>query len=147
MRKSFKSNSKILFFTIGFLILGFLYYWLFREPTIVSKFLGIKHFPIETITWRMDWFPSLVHQFTFSIFTWLVLEKKYILFSLSFWFSINIFFELGQSLSKEYTQYFPKLIEDFCIYGTYSHEDIFAIMMATLVAYLVMKNSKKKEES
>ena len=136
------SKRKLLLLTILFFAIGILYYLLFRQSTILTDVIGIKLFNLKSPI-ELSWFPSFVHQFSFVIFTWLVLEKKHIFFSLGFWSIVNILFETGQSLPKEYTQYFPKVIEDYCNNGTYSHEDMVAIVVATLVAYLVMEKFKK----
>ena len=146
MRNLFKSNSKILFFTISLFMLGILYYWLVREATIASKFLGIKHFTIETITFRMDWFPSFVHQFSFIIFTWIVLERKYLLFPIFFWLIVNMLFEFGQDLSREYIDFLPKVFFNYFQQGTYCHYDILAIIIATVLAYFIMIQYQKKGE-
>jgi hypothetical protein len=135
---------QLLLFTIVLFLIGILYYWWVREATIVSEYLGINHYEQE-ISFRIDWFPSFVHQFSFVIFTWLAVEKSYMWFSLIFWFITNTFFELGQALPQKYSDYFPQSIANYFRQGTYSHEDMLALVVATLVAYLVMIKYKKKE--
>ena len=137
-------NLKLFLFTFGFFILGILYYWLLRESTVISEWLGIGHYTKEINFFRIDWFPSFVHQFSFIIFTWLALEKKHLWFSLLFWFIINILFELGQALPHEYANYFPKVLADYFNHGTCAYDDILTILVATAVAYIVMIKVQKK---
>jgi len=138
-------NLKLFLFTFGFFLLGILYYWFVRESTMVSEWLGISHYTKKIDFLRIDWFPSFVHQFSFVIFTWLALERKYLWFSLLFWFITNTLFELGQALPNEYVNYFPKVIADYFSHGTYAFDDMLAIVVATLVAYVVMIKYEKKD--
>ena len=140
-----QQNLKLFLFTFGFFILGILYYWLVREPTVISECLGISHYKKEIELFRIDWFPSFVHQFSFVIFTWLVLERSYLWFSLIFWFITNTLFELGQAMPSEYANYFPNVLADYFIHGTYAYDDMLAIVGATLVVYLVMNKYEKKD--
>ena len=141
-----QQNLKLFLFTVGFFTLGILYYWLVRESTVVSDYLGISHYTKEIEFFGIDWFPSFVHQFSFVIFTWLALERSYLWFSLLFWFITNSLFELGQAMPSEYLNYFPKVMAEYFKHGTYnSHKDILAIVGATLVAYVVMIKYEKKE--
>jgi len=138
-----EQSLKLFLFTFGFFTLGLLYYWLVRDSTMLSEYLAISHYTKEIKFLRIDWFPSFVHQFSFIIFTWLVLERSYLWFSLLFWFIINSLFELSQAMPSEYLNYFPKVMANYFKYGTYSHEDMFAIVGATVVAYIVMIKYKK----
>ena len=138
-------NLKLFLFTLGFFMLGIFYYWLVREPTMVSEFLGIYHYTKEITLIRIDWFPSFVHQFSFVIFTWLALEKKYLWFSLIFWLSTNSLFELGQALPSNYMIYFPSFLTNYFQNGTYSHGDMLALVGASFLAYILMIKYQKKE--
>jgi len=139
-----QQNLKIFLFTLGLFTLGILYYWLARESTVVSECLGISHYTREIEFFHIDWFPSFVHQFSFVIFTWLALERSYLWFSLIFWFVLNSIFELGQAMPSEYIDYFPKIFADYFSHGTYGHDDMFAIVMATTIAYIVINKIQKK---
>ena len=139
-----QQNLKFFLFTFGLFILGLLYYWLLREPTIVSEYLGISHYSKELMLFRIDWFPSFVHQFSFTIFTWLALERTLLWFSLLFWFVLNILFELGQALPNRYTDYFPNFLANYFKNGTYSHGDMLALVVASFLAYIVMVKYQKR---
>ena len=144
MKNFSRQNLKLFLFTVGFFTLGIFYYWLFREQTVVSEYLGISYYTKDIEFFRIDWFPSFVHQFSFVIFTWLALERSCLWFSLFFWFITNSLFELGQAIPGEYLNYFPKVVADYFKHGTYTHEDMLAIVVATLVAYVVMMKHEKK---
>jgi len=140
-----KENSKLFLFTVILLLFGLFYYWLIRESTIVSDYLSIHHYKNDIGFFHIDCFPSFVHQFSFVIFTWLALERSYFWFSLFFWFTLNILFELGQALPLEYANYFPKFLANYFYHGTYAHDDMLAIVVATVVAYVVMSKYEKKD--
>ena len=129
-------------FTISLFLIGLFYYWWVREPTMVSELFGINHYE-QKVIFRIDWFPSFVHQFSFVIFTWLVLDRRYLWFSVCFWFVLNILFELGQAMPSEYIDYFPKIFADYFSHGTYGHDDMLAIVVATIIAYVVMIKYQK----
>jgi len=138
MGHSSQPNLKLFLFTFGLFLLGVFYYWLLREPTVVSNYLGISHYSKILMLFRIDWFPSFVHQFSFVIFTWLALERRYLWFSLLFWFLTNTLFELGQALPSKYLHYFPNFLANYFQHGTYSHGDMLALVVASLLAYMVM---------
>lgn len=125
------------------LLIGIGFYLIFREPILASTWLGVEEFHLaQQLSW-FNWLPSFVHQFSFVLLSWLVLEKNYKWFVLVFWLGVNGLFELGQALPNEYANYFPQVIRDYFKYGTYSHEDMLAIVVATVVAYTLMNKYEK----
>ena len=142
MNNFLKNDLNFTLATVGFLSLGVFYYWLVRESTVVSEYLGIVHFKTELSLWRIDWFPSFVHQFSFVIFTWLALGRTYLWFSLIFWFVLNSLFELGEALPSEYCDYFTNLIANYLKHGTYSHAEMFALVVASFLAYIVINKKR-----
>ena len=125
-----KRDSSLFLLSIGLLVLGILYYLLFREPIITSQYLGLESLHINLpLIINFDWLPSFVHQFSFVLLTWLALERTYKWFALLFWFSINVGFELIQILP----------ITNYIFAGTYSHADMVAIFIATYFAHIMME--------
>ena len=61
-----QQNLKLFLFTL--FILGIFYYWFIQDSTVVSEYLGINHYAKDITLFRIDWFPSFVHQFSFTIF-------------------------------------------------------------------------------
>jgi len=145
MKKSHSVNINIFIFTLSLFTLGIFYYWLVRDNTLLSEYLGVTHYSKELILFNIDWFPSFVHQFSFIIFTWLALERTHLWFSLLFWMILNSLFELGQSLSSEYIDVFPNILANYFKQGTYSHGDMLAIVVASFLAYFLMIKYQKKE--
>jgi len=141
-----QQNIKLFLLALGLFCLALLYYWLLREPTVVSDYLGISHYSKPLTLFRIDWFPSFVHQFSFVIFTWLTLERSYLWFSLFFWFLTNTLFELGQALPSKYLHYFPNFLVNYFQHGTYSHGDMLALVVASLLAYVVMVKYQKRDK-
>ena len=137
-----RTKNHILLLALFLLVVGVLYYLLVRDSIVASRWFGISSWHQNFIAIRVDWLPSFVHQFSFVILTWLALDRKYIYFPLGLWFSINIIFELGQALPKDYRCYFPKVISDYFKYGTYSESDMYAIFVATIMAYFYLKKQE-----
>jgi len=124
----------IIIFSIG---IGF--YYFFREPTILADYLGIKDYhTVSQYTVYFNSFPSFAHVFSFSLFTWSVLEKSYGHSSILFWSILNSVFEIGQMIDIQYLTWFPKLIQEYCIHGTYSHCDMTAIFLGAICAKGIM---------
>ena len=117
-------------FSIGLLILGIGYYLLFRTPILVSEWFGVEFLHQQfSLPFSINWLPSFVHQLSFVLITWLTLERTHKWFALLFWLGMNVTFEL--------LQMFPS--NNYMISGTYSHEDMIAIFVASLFAYILMK--------
>jgi len=138
--------EKYLLFLISFasFALGLGFYLMFREPVSFSLWMGLENFHLHGSLPFFNWFPSFVHQFSFVLFTWLVLERRYLWFSLLFWFVVNVLFELGQALPSKYVLYFPNLLANYFQNGTYSHVDMLALVGASLLAYILMIKYQKK---
>ena len=125
-----KRDSFLFFLSTGLLLIGITYYLLFRSPILASSWLGVESLHQNfSLPLDIDWLPSFVHQFSFVILTWLVLERRHQWFSLLFWFSVNTLYELFQ-------------IDNYLIRGTYSHADMIAIFIATLFAFFIIKDKK-----
>jgi hypothetical protein len=139
----FKKYQYILIALFVF-ILGLLFYYFFREPTIVANYFGIDGYRIisKYINY-FNSFPSFAHVFSFSILTWLILEQSNEAFSILSWSLLNIIFEIIQYFDLSEINMVPKIIVDYSLYGTYSHIDILAIFLAAFCAKMVMsmKNS------
>ena len=133
---------KLIFFTLGLLLIGSLYYLFFRQPILASSYFGIEFVHLELFTPTFNYLPSFIHQLTFILLTWLALNKSHMWFSIFFWLSINSLFELGQLLSKKDTSYLPNILQKYFQNGTYSHGDVIAIFLATFVAYIIIKKGK-----
>ena len=125
----------IIMFSVG---IGF--YYFFREPTIVADYLGIKDY--HTTNQYIVYFnslPSFAHVFSFSLFTWSVLEKSYGNSSILFWGILYIIFEIMQVADTSSFPWLPQLIGQYCFQGTYSHWDIIAIFAGALCAKGIMQ--------
>lgn len=132
--KKLQENDRYLFlFSIGLLLLGIGYYLLFRSPILFSQWFEVEfvHHQFDLVL-KVDWLPSFVHQLAFVLMTWLVLERKHKWFALLFWLVMNVTFEL--------LQLFPN--HNYIVAGTYSHEDMIAILVASIIAYILMKEDK-----
>lgn len=142
LKKLFSDSTWI--FALLSLLIGIFYYLVFREPILVSTWLGVESYHLQKQLLWLGWLPSFVHQFSFVLLSWLVLEKKYKWFVLSLWLGVNGLFELGQALPTMYVQGFPRTIANYFENGTYSHGDMLAILGATVVAYGVITKYEKE---
>jgi hypothetical protein len=140
----FNSEYGLWMISIISLLLGIIFYIVCREPILVSLWLGIEEYHIHNYISWLNWFPSFVHQFSFVLLSWLALGKEYKWFVIFLWFCINTLFELGQAMPNEYANYFPKVLADYFSHGTYSHGDMLAILLATVVAYMVINKYEKR---
>ena len=123
---------------LGILGLGFLYYYLLRNPTIVQEALG---FGSLAIVWEyskyLNWFPSFAHQFSFSIFTWILLGRTRRYFSILSWMIINISAELIQGIPSEIAKSISSSLEFYVSRSTFAIEDIVAILVASIAAWII----------
>lgn len=129
-----KYNKDILLLSLLFGF-GLLYYYLFREPTIVAQYLGVHTLNIfSPYKIYFNWFPSFVHTFVFIYLTWIVLDKQYENIAILLWSSINIIFELMQGKAPIITTtWLPSSVQELCNQSTLSLDDIISIIIASLV--------------
>jgi hypothetical protein len=100
--------------------------------------------------------PSFGHVFSFILITagLIASKKRQFILICSFWFLIELFFELGQKFSTLFIKFIPdwfasiaffENIGDFFVRGTFSFEDIAAITIGTITAYfLLMITSERR---
>ena len=132
--------NRLLLLVILPLGIGILYYYFLREPIVVFSWLGSTNFYIpSSITQYLDFLPTFVHVFSFSLLTWWALDKSYEKTSVLIWVIINLVFEIGQALPHKYLIYFPDIIKSYCINGTFAYDDMISIFVAGGLAYWVMK--------
>ena len=139
-------NSTYMIIALLPLLIGTIYHLIFREPIFASTWLGMEALHFQKHLTLLNWLPSFVHQFSFLILSWLAVEKQYTWYILFLWSIINITFELAQGLESKYLYYLPNILEKYFKNGTYSHEDILAIVFATMIAYTIMNKYTKKEK-
>jgi len=134
---------RYIFVSLLVFMIGILFYYFFREPTIVANYLGIDGYRIASkYVVYFNSFPSFAHVFTFSILTWLIFEQSNATFSILFWMILNLFFEFIQYFDLSSFNWIPKVVQDYSKYGTYSNMDIVAIFIAAICAKIVV-NTKK----
>jgi len=121
---------------ISVFIGGLLFYALLRPPTIVANWLKIRDLHINT-SWLtyVNWFPSFSHVFSFTLLTWIVLNRTKKNFSLFLWVTLNLLYEWGQLSSK----LLPPLLQKYFITGTFDIYDVLAIFCGGLMALVVMR--------
>lgn len=119
--------------------IGILFYYYFRQPTIVAQYLGIDTLNINTMYIQyINWFPSFAHVFSFSIFTWLILDRQYLNQAILFWTLFNLIVEFGQLLTKE-VAFLPQFLNNYFIRGTFSIADAIAIIVAAFCVKIIIK--------
>jgi hypothetical protein len=100
--------------------------------------------------------PSFTHVFSFILITagLIASKKRDFILICSFWFLIELFFELGQKFSTLFIKLIPdwfasiaffENIGDYFVRGTFSFEDMAAITTGTITAYfLLMITSERR---
>lgn len=116
-------------------MLGVLYYYMFREQTIVAKMIGVETLNIfSPYKIYFNWFPSFVHTFVFIYITWLVFDKQYCNLSILIWSIINIVCELMQGKEPIITTtWLPSSVQELCNQSTLSLDDIISVIIASVV--------------
>jgi len=100
--------------------------------------------------------PSFIHVFSFILLTAGILScrKKGFLIICLCWFFIDCIFELGQKFNSLSLTIIPDWFsgvpflentKNFFLYGTYDLNDLIAILIGTVVAYLVLLSTIKSE--
>lgn len=121
------------------LIITALFYYFFRDGTVVYKALGInsnlQHFFNSNV---INALPSFAHVYSFSLATWFVNGQKNGLFSTLLWVIINVIFEFGQALPSDKLSNFPEFIAGYFINGSFNWFDIVAIFVGGIAAYLTI---------
>ncbi len=134
---SAKALYLIAFFSLA---VGGGYYYLFRSAVVAERWFGFER---ETLSFAdsalLGALPEFVHVFAFSLLTYLVLERRYALFSILFWVTVNLFFELAQLLPKESVFELPYILRIYIQNGTFSVLDIAAIFLGGYLAYKLIK--------
>ncbi len=139
INKVVKSVSFYHLISISAFTIGVIYYYFLRDSTIVALWLGIDdNHTFNKYTLYFNSLPSFVHVFSFSIFTWLVLEKHYANTSILFWVTLNVIFEIGQMINIYYLTWLPKLLQQYFQRGTYDLGDIIAIIVGGICAKIVI---------
>lgn len=131
----FRGTQLPLFFAFGALLLGLVFYLLLRpeESTPLLRLLPlIPNVPqANTLAHTLNWLPSFIHVFSFSLITWFILGRRYALLSTSIWCAINLFFE--------FIQYIPESLKIFSDYysGTFDIADVLACLSGAIAAWAV----------
>lgn len=81
----------------------------------------------------INWLPSFIHVFAFSLLTWLVLGRRYAAAAAGFWCAVNLVFE--------YSQLQPALLQFLHITygGAFDSLDVVACLLGGLSAWGVSK--------
>ena len=144
MKTTDKTLSTVTLYLIAtaLLLTGVVYYYLFRTPVVAYGWFGMSGHEILPAYGAvvLDALPSFVHVLAFSLLTWLVLDRRYALWSVGLWAGVNLLFEAGQAVPAAYLHALPKLLQHYFINGTFSIADIIAIFLAAFIALKIMKS-------
>jgi len=121
-----KCNKKELFLGVAFLLLGFIYYYFFRDTYFTEKALNFS------VNGNV---PSFIHTFSFALISasFCTIDRKNI--AILNWVIINIIFEFIQLFSFEYEKGF---LSNF-VNGSFDMLDILASIGGGLCAWLVIR--------
>lgn len=140
-------SSKALY-TIAFVSLlgGVGFYYFFRAPVAAYGWFGLEGMRLfGSDSAVLGALPEFVHVFSFSLLTFLILDRSYPLWSTLFWVAINLIAELAQLLPKASVENLPQILQRYIVNGTFSIADIAAILWGGILAYILMtyKGSEK----
>ncbi|MCG8016589.1 MAG: hypothetical protein JAY97_10270 [Candidatus Thiodiazotropha sp. 'RUGA'] len=131
-------------FALCSLLLGLFYYWLLRAPesalllSVIPENRSIAVDP--SLAASIGWLPTLLHVFTFSILTVLVLGDQTINFSCALWAIVNAGFEIGQALPGDLIVRLPEFLNlhQYLVSGTFSYLDLMACLLGAVAAWLLL---------
>ena len=148
-------NTKQLFIGFSVLILGALFYYLFRsaEHTYFLKFLGensqLKFFLSPFLIKLGNSLPTFIHVFAFILITAGIIarhKRGYLIVTIT-WFVIDTLFELGQGFNYIIIPLIPNWFEkillventrDFFLQGSFDYLDLFSIAAGSFMSYLLL---------
>jgi len=140
-------SSKVLY-AIAFVSLlgGVGYYYFFRAPVAAFGWFGLEgmqRFASDSAV--LGALPEFVHVFSFSLLTFLILDRNYPRLSVLFWVSINLICEAAQLLPKESVEDLPLIVQRYVVNGTFSLADVAAILWGGILAYILMKYKRSEK--
>jgi len=133
-----------------FLLLGFSYYYFFRTQVVGLLWINIENInePISFVFLSyLNWFPTFIHPFLFSLLSWWAMGFKYPKSSIGFWLVINLIFEMGQSIQVDKYDFLPTILQKYFINGTFDWWDMFSIILGAVSAYIFIIKFKRKEKN
>jgi len=140
-----KLQNNLLIILILSLITGFLYYYFLRTNTIGFEYLGIEQIGIFNLKLNSYflWFPTFIHPFIFSLFTWWAMGFRYSNVSIFFWLIVNLLAEIGQGIEQDFYDNFPIILKHYFKYGVFDWLDVLSIFCGAIFAYIFILNFKK----
>ena len=133
---------------ITLLFLGVAYYWLVRTGGSTFFLYPLPRPPaladLSFLAPWLDWLPSFLHVFSFSILTWLTLDGRHPFACCALWFLVNAFFEVGQLLPEDLAQCLPNFanLRGYCTKGVFDPVDVVACLAGALIAWKVMSSQE-----
>jgi hypothetical protein len=143
--KNRKSEYELVAFAIFALLVGLAYYWITRPSGSTAFLAFLPAFPLDLnpdfYGWWLGWLPSFTHVFSFSLLTYLAMERRHILFACLLWAGINILFELGQALPAEMISLTPDIfnLHSYLSRGIFDPLDLFASVIGAWAAWEVVR--------
>lgn len=143
---------------IGFaaLVLGLTFYVIFRNKIYITTELNITHLNLfkNSSGYILRGFPSFIHVFSFSMITaGLIKYRKYGYILICFaWCLINLTFEIGQKYKELSINIIPDWLSNIPILdntknyfynGSFDHADIIAIVVGTIMSFLILIKTKE----
>jgi general stress protein CsbA len=159
-------NIQQLLAGLGVLVLGTLFYYFCRpaEHTYFLKFLSINlhnHKFLSPVLFTLaNSLPTFIHVFAFILMTAAFAasqKREYLLVCLN-WFTIDVFFEIGQGLDNILIPIIPNwfsgifLLEntkDYFLHGRFDYLDLFSIVVGSIAAYffLIITGDKRRGQN
>ena len=137
--------NNLLVISILFSLLGFFYYFFFRENTIGLSFVGLNNlYHYHDINNYLNSFPSFIHVVILSLLTWYVLEIKQPIVSIGLWVGINLVFEFLQKISNT-IEFLANFLTNYFVKGTFDWFDVVAIFAGAFFSYYIIQYVEKKK--
>ena len=134
-------------FAIAFivLLLGVSYYLYFRPRDSAAFLFLLPNLSLDQnqifFTRWFGWFPTYIHTLVFTLLSYLVLGRRYLLFSCLLWGGVNALFELGQMLPTDVTLLLPDIfnLRSYLANGTFDPLDLIACFAGAWVVWILLR--------
>ncbi|MFC1844112.1 hypothetical protein ACFLZ5_04920 [Thermodesulfobacteriota bacterium] len=153
-------NARQLLIGLFVLIIGVLFYYLFRsaEHTYFLKFLSnnpyCKNFLSPGYILIGNSLPTFIHVVAFTLMTAGIIarQKRGYVIACLFWFAVDFLFEVGQGLDTIIIQIIPDWFSGFAflensksyfLQGRFDSLDLFSIALGSLTAYIILIKTRE----
>ena len=155
-------NARQLIIGINILVLGVIFYYLFRSAhqPYFFKFFSSNIYLKDSLSFFFpiigNSLPTFIHAFAFIVITASLVanQKREYLYVTLAWLTINMLFEIGQGFGTFMSQIIPEWFSDYIflentknyfLHGRFDYFDLLSIALGSLGAYILLVKTKNEK--